>query len=223
MGSFVNQIFEKASRFKEEVESVGGELIAVSKTFSSEKIREAHGSGIEDFGENYINEAVSKIEELSDLNIKWHYLGRIQSGNLNKLLNRFFLIQTVASLSHLGKINKKTKFKQRVLIQIKHRSDARDYGVDEKDLKSFIEEALMFENVILSGLMFIPPVDTKEESLEAVFLWAKEVFDRLRGDLPDPSRCEWKVLSMGMSGDYKKALAVGATHVRLGRALFGER
>lgn len=215
----MSNLTSKSSLIQEEVRSLGGELIAVSKTFGSEKIKEVYEAGISDFGENYLGEAIQKTEDLAELKIRWHYLGRVQSGSLNKLLNKFYLIQTIASLDHLKKINQKTESKQKVLIQIRHDSDLRDYGVSEEDLKSFVQEACKMDKIILSGLMFLPPVEMKGQDLELAFLWAREQFDKLR----ELCSQEWAVLSMGMSGDYRDALKNKATHVRVGRAVFGER
>ncbi len=208
---------------KEEIKNLNGNLIAVSKNVSEKKIRDAYSSGIQAFGENYVLEACHKIKTLSDLNIQWHYLGRLQSNTLNKVIDKFSLIHTGAKLSHLIKINKNTKNIQKILIQIKHPKDIRNYGVLEDDLELFLSEALKLDKIILSGLMFIPPVDMKEENLSAAFLWAKKHFDRLSLRMDENRQKNWSILSMGMSKDYLNALKNGATHVRLGRIIFGER
>ncbi len=214
---------EKIKLLKDQVESLGGSLVAVSKTVDEARVKEAYACGLRDFGENYLSEACSKIENLSDLSIRWHYLGRVQTGTLNKLINRFSLIHTIAKLEHLLKINEKTKAPQDVLIQIKHPLDKRDYGVLEEDLDEFLKTAFKLENINVLGLMFIAPLDMSGEEIGLSFLWAKKHFDRVRKSLGLEQQKNWSVLSMGMSGDFIDALKHGATHVRLGRSIFGER
>ncbi len=208
---------------KEEIKNLNGNLIAVSKTIEERKIRKAYLLGIRAFGESYLTEACHKIKSLSDLDIEWHYLGRLQNGTLNKVMNKFSLIHTGAKLSHLIKINEKTKGVQKILIQVRHPTDIRDYGVLEGDLELFLLEALKLDKIILSGLMFIPPVNMETQNLLAAFLWAKKHFDRLGERIDAKRQKNWSILSMGMSKDYLKALNNGATHVRLGRLIFGER
>ncbi len=205
-------------KLKQEIESLGGHLVAVSKTFGEDRIREVYNQGVRSFGENYLNEALDKIENLKELQIDWHYLGRIQSGTINKIIDQFDLIHTAAKVSHLKKINEKTKRTQKVLIQIRHDQDERDYGVLESELDDFFEKIKGFDKIRACGLMFIPPVKFEEYKIKESFLWMKSLFEKHKKRNPDIS-----ILSMGMSGDYKIALESGSTHVRIGRAVFGER
>lgn len=214
---------EKIQFLKNKIHHLGGNLIAVSKTVEEKKIRDAYECGLRDFGENYLSEACDKIDNLSDLSIKWHYLGRVQTGTLSKLVNRFSIIHTISKIPHLQKINEKTKDSQSILIQIKHPADTRDYGVLESELVEFLKKALSFDKIKVLGLMVIPPLDMKEEELSKAFLWARLHFDRVKESLSSSQQEDWNMLSMGMSGDYEKALECGSTHVRLGRSIFGER
>lgn len=214
---------KKVQLLTDRIKKLDGDLIAVSKTVSEERIREAYSYGLKDFGENYLSEACDKIDKLSDLSIQWHYLGRVQTGTLNKVLNRFTILHTIAKLSHLKKINEKTQDIQKVLIQIKHPTDKRDYGVLEEELDRFLKAAFALKKIKVLGLMFISPLDMRTEDLNEAFLWVRAHFDRIKESLEPEMQEDWKMLSMGMSGDFIEALECGATHVRLGRSIFGER
>lgn len=216
-------MLDSAEDIKLEVEMYDGNVVAVSKTFGVDSVRAAYELGFRDFGENYAAEAVEKIEVLKDLDIKWHFLGRVQSGTINKIVNKFDLIHTMVKVPHLKKINDKSEKPQKVLIQIKHPNDPRDYGVTEDELVSFVNEAKRLPNIILAGIMFIPPVDMEKVHLKAAFLWAKEQFKEASSLLGTERVSQFDVLSMGMSGDYEIALENGSTHVRIGRAIFGDR
>ncbi len=201
-------------------------LIAVSKTFSSEKIREAYSFGVFDFGENYLDEALAKIKDLESVDkIRWHYIGRIQSKKINKMVGAFNYIHTVASIEHSIKIDRQAKtknIKQKVLLQLKHENDSRDYGILFSKLKVFLDEVVNLTNIQLSGLMYLPPQDMTQVELEESFKTVETLFRtykemcRLKGH-------EWDMISMGMSEDYESAIQNGSTHIRIGRGVFGTR
>lgn len=211
-------VVAKASSLKAQVESLNGHLVAVSKKQSKEKILQAYKAGVVDFGENYLQEALEKMESLSSYNLRWHYIGSVQSGSLSKLINRFYMIQSLYKLKHIASINAKTDVRQRLLIQVKWPTDLRDNGVDLAEAKGLIEQVKIMEKINLCGLMFMPPLDLKGEGLVEAFKRLKSLFMELK-----PEGHDWNVLSMGMSGDYVEALENGASHVRIGSAVFGLR
>jgi pyridoxal phosphate enzyme (YggS family) len=206
---------------KTDIESLGGQLIAVSKKHDEDKIKEAFHAGQIDFAENYLKEAKTKIKNLESLNIRWHYIGRVQTGNLNKLINSFYLIHSISKIEHLKKINERTLNTQKILLQLRMDSDDREEGLRKSDILSILESELGFDKVDFSGLMFMPPPHLSDKDLESAFSWASRTFDEL--SLLVKSKGSWDVLSMGMSGDYKIALKNKASHVRLGTAIFGSR
>jgi len=211
----------KAESLNQKVKSLGGELIAVSKKFTDQDVKEVSKAGILDFGENYVSEAVDKIEKLKDLNLRWHFIGRVQSGNLNKIINRFHLIHSICKLEHLRKINERSLARQRVLVQLQHDEDERGFGLKENELLAFLKAASCFEQIELAGLMFMPPAQFDEKKTEDSFKWAAGVFEKTAEEMLNLD--SWKTLSMGMSRDYIAALKAGSTHVRMGTAIFGER
>jgi len=212
---------EKTKSLKNQIEKLGGNLIAVSKKFSIKDIAKVTSEGIEDFGENYVSEAIEKIEALKELNIRWHFIGRVQSGNLNKIINHFYLIHSVTKLSHLKKINEKSNAKQKVLLQLQHEKDDRGSGLNEKELFDLLKQAVDFEKIELTGLMFMPPANFTGAELNDAFVWASTVFRSVKNKMPNLD--SWDTLSMGMSGDFEQALKAGSTHVRIGTAIFGKR
>lgn len=206
---------------KEKISKAGGCLIAVSKKFPVEDIRAVQSIGVSDFGENYISEALDKIEALSDLKIRWHFIGRVQSGNVNKIVNRFYLIHSIYKLEHLKKINQKTSARQKILLQIQHSKDERGFGIKEGDLFDFLEKSTELDKIDFAGLMFLPPPEMQGEELARAFKWASNLLQSIRNKMPKLG--SWDTLSMGMSSDYELALSEGSTHVRIGTAVFGKR
>jgi len=220
------------AKIKENIEKINkdlagnAKLIAVSKTFDHLSVKEAYAAGIRDFGENYLDEALEKIEKLNDLeDIIWHYQGRLQTKKINKMVGVFDCIHTLASEKHLLKIQQvaeEKNVKQQVLIQVKEEKDQRDYALNYDDLEAFVKKALSLKNINLSGLMFLPEQDLDEEVLKACFIRVSEAFKRYE-PLCRSNGHKWDMVSMGMSGDYVLAAKNGATHVRVGSKIFGNR
>jgi len=131
---------EKAKALKSQVGKLNGTLIAVSKNFSADDVKSVYGAGVRDFGENYLSEALEKIDELKELNINWHFIGRVQSGTLNKLVNRFYMIHSLYKEEHISKINDRSDQKQKVLLQLQHKSDKRGFGLSEVELNDMLRK-----------------------------------------------------------------------------------
>ena len=196
-------------------------LMAVSKMQDSEKIREAYGSGQKNFGENYLQESLGKISELSDLDITWHYIGKIQSNKSKLIAENYDWIHSVDKISTLKKISdhrKDSQDKINVCIQVNLDNEETKSGIAIEKVESFINEAANFNGINLRGLMAIPMYEKEYELQYATFMKIKILFDSLvnKGYKLD-------TLSIGMSSDYSAAVAAGSTIVRIGTSIFGER
>ena len=197
-------------------EADAARLIAVSKTVSPEAVRLAYDAGLREFGENRIQEAQRKTAELSDLNITWHMVGHLQSNKAKVAVGMFDLIHSVDSVKllkaidrHAAEINKI----QRVLVQVKLAEEDTKSGSDEAGLEAILEAAAACDNVKVEGLMTVPPFYDEPERVRPYFKRLREMAEA-RG---------LRELSMGMTGDFEVAIQEGATMVRIGRAIFGER
>jgi pyridoxal phosphate enzyme (YggS family) len=199
-------------------------LVAVSKTVPAERVRQAIEAGVATLGENYIQEARDKIAALADLPVSWHFIGRLQSNKAKFAVPLFDLIHSVDSLKLAREIDKqaaKHGKRQRVLIQVNTGREETKSGVFEEEARRLVREVAGMENLALEGLMTLPPFFDQPERVRPFFRALRELRDRLRAeaglDLPLAS------LSMGMTGDFEAAIAEGATLVRIGTAIFGER
>lgn len=189
-------------------------LIAVSKTKSVSAILEAYESGQRDFGENYMQEAIEKIDALKDVEgIRWHFIGHLQS-NKAKLAARYFhMVQSLDSVSVAEKLDKECKNLQKilpVLIEVNIGREAQKGGILPDDLDSFVSALKPLDNLDLRGFMCIPP--SEDDPLEFF-----NEMKRLK------EKHDFPILSMGMSSDYKIAIECGSTMVRIGTRIFGSR
>jgi len=197
-------------------------ILAVSKKQPSEKIRTLYSLGVRDFGENYFQEAIEKKDSLKDLEIQWHYIGKIQRKKLKDIVGNFDLIQTVSRFEEVEKIQEiaaKKNITQKILIQVNIANEESKGGVSVKELKSLVEKTLACENVLLDGLMFFPPLSRDENETLGWFDQCQKVFEELQKKIKTPL----KVLSLGTSSDYTLAIQKGSTMVRIGEALMGPR
>jgi len=199
-------------------------LVAVSKTFPAQAVREAYAAGQRDFGENRVQEGLQKIGETTDLNIRWHLLGHLQTNKARKAGPAFALVQSVDSVELIQKLDAAALEAGRtleLLIQVDLAGEATKFGVQPGEIQRLFDAAGACRAATVVGLMTLPPVpDTPED--------ARPWFQRLR-----TLRDEWlaagvpasmlRELSMGMSGDFEVAIEEGATIVRVGTAIFGSR
>ena len=200
-------------------------LIAVSKKVSAAAVREAYAAGIRDFGESRIQEAESKIEQLQDLSgISWHFIGHLQSNKAKKALSSFQWLHSVDSLKLAQRLNllaPELGVSPKICLQVKILPDSNKSGWTIQQLLDDLVELNLCQSLQIEGLMTIPPLGL--DSSEVV-----DVFDRTRELIAEInerslSNIKMKQLSMGMSQDYQLAIQSGATMVRLGTILFGER
>lgn len=199
-------------------------VLAVSKRFPVEDILEAYNSsGHAFFGENRIQEALKKAEELRGLKgLELHFIGRIQTNKVKFLKNNFALIHSVDSVRLAEKMQEhflKHSLVQDVLVQVNIAEDENKTGVGEEDVSVICAYISSCDNLRLRGLMMMPPLEDDVEENRVYFRRMKSLFDDMN------SRCGYSmdILSMGMSGDYLIAVEEGSTMVRIGTALFGQR
>ena len=195
-------------------------LVGASKAQTIDSIREAYESGLTHFGENYLQEAEEKIENLSK-DLVWHYIGSIQSRKAKRIAEIFDWVHTVDSLKVAMKLNDsrpKSRGFLNVCIQLNIDNEASKSGLDLKEIDSFIEQTRGLENLKIRGLMVIPrPREALREQRE-VFGMVKDIFLTL-----NEKRNNFDTLSMGMSSDYAAAIQEGATMLRIGTGIFGPR
>jgi len=199
-------------------------LVTVSKTFPAETVREAIEAGADILGENYIQEARSKHETLSDCPVSWHYIGHLQSNKAKYAVRFVDLIHSVDSLKLAKEIDKqaaKCDKIQNILIQVNIGKEDSKSGVFEEDAVQLVRDAGTLDHVAVKGLMIIPPFYDEPERVRPFFAGLRNLAEKIRAmNIPGVSMTE---LSMGMSGDFETAIENGATLVRVGRSIFGER
>lgn len=198
-------------------------LIAVSKTVSADKIRSAYAAGIRDFGENRVQEALAKQVDLQDLDgILWHLIGPLQRNKVRKAVQHFHWIHSVDSLplaERIAEVALELKRSPRICLQVKLRPDPHKIGWTPEDLRVALPRLAALPALTICGLMTIPPLNTDPEETLKIF---GEIRD-LAKNLTERSGICFRELSIGMSGDYPLAIRSGATMIRLGSILFGDR
>ena len=197
------------------------QLVAVSKTHSSEIIQEIYDEGHRVFGENKVQEMVEKHEILPK-DIQWHLIGHLQTNKVKYIAEFVETIQSVDSEKILIEINKQAeKFRRKikVLLQLKIAEEETKFGLELHEAKEILQDYLNgnFPNVEITGLMGMATFTDNLEQVKKEFTFLKQVFDKMKLQIP------LQTLSMGMSGDYETAIQSGANSVRIGSAIFGSR
>ena len=199
-------------------------LVAVSKTFPIDAVREATAAGQRDFGENRVQEALQKIASSSELEIRWHLIGHLQSNKARKAAASFACIQSVDSLELLSRLDEAAAnqgARPEILVQVDLAAEATKFGAPPDDAREIVRATGRCRAVRLAGLMLMPPFLEDPEQVRPYFARLREFRDELaRGDADAPHLRE---LSMGMSHDFEVAIQEGATMVRIGTAIFGRR
>ena len=199
-------------------------LVAVSKTMPVEIVKEAIESGMTDFGENYIQEAREKITTLSPYPVTWHYIGHLQSNKAKYAVRMFDLIHSVDSLKlakELDKCAQKIDKVQDILIQVNVAKEDSKSGVYVEDTSRLLKDISQLANIAVKGLMTMPPYFNAPEKVRPFFAALRQLRNQIKNEnIPNISMEE---LSMGMTGDFEAAIEEGATMVRVGTAIFGER
>ncbi|PCJ28235.1 MAG: YggS family pyridoxal phosphate-dependent enzyme [SAR86 cluster bacterium] len=196
-------------------------LLAVSKRQSIEKITEAHNAGQKDFGENYLQEAVEKIQKLQALNLTWHFIGPIQANKTRAITEHFQWVHSVdrAKIAlRLSEQRKDNSSKLNVCVQVNLSNEASKAGVTLEEAKALCEYISKLSNLSLRGLMAIPAPQSEPAAQRASFQLLTTEFTKLQ-----VLYAEMDTLSMGMSADYEAAIAEGSSLIRIGTAIFGAR
>jgi len=210
---------QRAGRSAEDVR-----LIAVSKTKPAEAVRQAYAAGLREFGENRVKEAAAKRKELADLDAAWHLIGHLQSNKAKQAAQLFDCIHSVDSLNLAEKIDRAAAAlgcKLPVLIEVHLGEEPSKFGVEQDGLLQLAEKIGALPALELRGLMTLPPFFDNPEDVRPFFRRLRQMAERIEArKLPGVSMRE---LSMGMSHDFEIAIEEGATIVRVGTAIFGER
>lgn len=209
--------------FKEELPSTI-KLVAVSKFKPDNLILEAYNAGQRDFGENRPQELSAKMERLPT-DIRWHFIGRLQSNKIKMIIDKVYLIHSVDSFKLISEISKeatKRGLEPSILIQQHISDEDSKQGFSDSEMDEAIELALGFGNIKLRGVMGMASLTENSDKVRDEFSRLKSTFERLKSKyfLDDAEFCE---ISMGMSGDYRIAAEEGSTIVRIGTSIFGER
>lgn len=207
---------ERAGRNPQEIE-----IVAVSKTVGSGPIREAVEAGIRDFGENFVQELLKKRAELSAEDIRWHFIGHLQSNKVRQIADWIRLVHSVDSLSLGSEISKRAAIAGRtvdLLVEVNSTGEKTKFGVRPGDLAGLVERLRALPNVKIAGLMTIGPFLPDAESSRPSFRLMRSLQQKLAG-----AGLELPHLSMGMTNDFEVAIEEGATMIRIGTAIFGPR
>jgi pyridoxal phosphate enzyme (YggS family) len=217
----IKRACERSGRNENEIK-----IVAVSKTFPSDFIKFAYEGGIRDFGENYVQEALKKINELKELKITWHFVGHLQKNKAKFIPGNFEYLHSLDSIELLKELEKRCSAVQKeikVLVQINIGKEQTKSGIMPENVFEFFEKALEFEpkHVKICGLMIIPPPPKDKEDSRKYFRELMKIKEECaRKGIPENMLAE---ISAGMSDDFEIAIEEGATIVRLGRAIFFER
>jgi pyridoxal phosphate enzyme (YggS family) len=199
-------------------------LVAVSKTIAADIVKEAIEAGVTILGENYIQEARDKFKALVQYPVSWHFIGHLQSNKAKYAVRLFDLIHSVDSLKLARELDKqagKLDKIQQILVQVNISAEDTKSGVSTDEAPRLIAEISQLKNLAVKGLMTMPPYFYQPEKVQPFFAALHDLRDQIREQsLPNVSLDE---LSMGMTGDFEVAIKEGATLVRIGTAIFGER
>ena len=210
-------------KIKKDLDESNTTLVAVSKIQSEKSIMQLYDAGQRDFGENYVQELMAKSEHLPK-DIRWHFIGHLQSNKVKFIAPFVSLIQGVDSEKLLKEINKQSLKNNRItdcLLQVHIAEEETKFGFDENELIHFFTTENNFKNVRIRGLMGMASFSDDEMKVKHEFKRLKNLFDKYFSD--NSSSMERPILSIGMSADYKLAIAEGSNMVRIGSLLFGAR
>ena len=199
-------------------------LVAVSKTIPVNRVREAIEAGVTVFGENYVQEAREKFNRLATFPVSWHFIGHLQSNKAKYAVRLFDVIHSVDTLKLARELNKQAQKNakiQNILIQVNISKESSKSGADAENVLDLIDKVRHLENLSVKGLMTMPPFFNDPEKARPYFSALRNLRDRIR--IKAPSEIALDELSMGMTGDFEAAIEEGATLVRIGTAIFGER
>jgi len=197
------------------------ELVAVTKTHDADRVREAVEAGQQLFGESKVQEARVKIPELPS-NLRWHFIGHLQKNKIRHALPLFEMFHGIDSLDlaqDMNRIGDEAGIRPRILLEVNVAGEGSKFGFKPDNLRSQMESLLSLPTLTIEGLMTIPPLAPEAEASRQFFVQLRELRDSLEKEF----RVQLPCLSMGMTSDFPVAVEEGATLVRVGTAIFGER
>ena len=235
--SIASNLAEVRERIAESARRAGRQpseitLVAVSKTFDADRMREAWAAGQREFGENKVQEGLQKIADTADSPARWHLIGHLQSNKAKKAAAAFACVQSVDSVELLQRLDDGAGQRPpgsaplEVLVQVDFAGEATKFGAPPEVAAETVRAAATARHVQLAGLMLLPPWSDDPEQARPWFVRLREFRDRLVQDLARdglPAAHLLRHLSMGMSHDYQAAVEEGSTIVRVGTAIFGAR
>lgn len=214
----MSSVRENIEKIKSEISSTNAKLIAVSKYVSIDKIKEAYEAGIRDFAESKANDALEKIEILPK-DIRWHFIGHLQTNKVKKVTGNFELIHSVDSYrlaSSISAFAKNHDLVQKILLQVNLAQEEQKSGFSKQELEEDFAQIITLDNIHVEGLMMMAPYTDDKAYLGRLF----EDMSNLKKELSSKHSYELKELSMGMSNDYPLAVKAGATMIRIGSKIF---
>jgi pyridoxal phosphate enzyme (YggS family) len=217
-----DRIKEAAKACDRNPESIS--LVAVSKTVSTDNVQKAIEAGVTILGENYVQEARDKIADLMDSPVSWHFIGHLQSNKAKYAVKLFDLIHSVDSLKLARELNKQAQKNgkiQQILVQVNISREETKSGISIDETMNLVNDISRLENLSIRGLMTMPPFFNQPEKVRPYFAALRDLRDQIQQN-PTPN-LSMDELSMGMTGDFEVAIEQGATMVRVGTAIFGER
>ena len=218
----VKSIKDNLLRVKQQIAPYKPNIIAVTKYYGLEAILDAYKVGLRDFGESRANDAIEKIEKLPEEirnNSKFHFIGHLQTNKVDKVVKYFDYIQSVDSIKLAKCISESAQRLnkvQKVLLQVNISEEVQKFGFSKRELYNNFCEIINLPNLEINGLMCMAPLGADEKELDSVFNEALQI----KTELNKQYLLNMQELSMGMSDDYMRAVANGATMIRLGRILF---
>jgi len=202
----------------------GVKLIGVTKMVPIERIREGVEAGLISLGENYVQEALEKIEALREFEISWHFIGHLQSNKAKMVVEGFDLIHTVDRKSLAKELNRRARQQDKiipVLLQVNVGQEETKSGTSSEEVGALFQYVSSLDAMKVKGLMTLPPYLEDPEEVRPYFRQLRNLLDQLRQQASSPE--DLTELSMGMSHDFEVAIEEGATLIRVGTALFGSR
>lgn len=201
-------------------------LIGVSKVFPWEYAAEAFKAGLVDLGENKVQDLTAKIDELQSIGLepRWHMIGTLQKNKVKYLIGKTHLIHSVNTVELAEEISKRSVCNNvitDILLQVNVSGEESKHGFAPEETKAAIEKIGEMGGLRLKGMMTMAPIEQFEGQARSVFADTYKLWEDMRSYAPSGE--EWTVLSMGMSQDYVSAIKEGATHIRIGTAIFGDR
>ena len=209
---------DKAGRNKEDVT-----LIAVSKTKPVEMLQEVYDAGCRDFGENKVQEIMDKYDKLPS-DIRWHMIGHLQTNKVKYIVDKVYMIHSVDSMKLAKEISKEALKKNvtvKILLEVNVAKEESKFGMMSEEVKNFYKEVIDLPGLEVCGLMTIAPYVENAEENRQYFVNLKQLVVDIADEKTDNKSIG--ELSMGMTGDYEVAVEEGATYVRVGTGIFGER